>query len=257
MKANTWKQDLANWAIPEEILKQAPTPPWIHPVELFQIDPDQELDLTPSSRAALGGLSKEKSVLDIGCGGGKATFELIPEVKIAYGVDHQKVMLEKYQEYAEFKDIKSQTFLGDWPDIENQVPNAEVVLAHHVLYNVAEIENFVDALSEHATRRVVVELPLYHPLTAMNAYWKHFWNIERPTKPTAHEANEIINNLGFKTHFELFQAPAFKEVPLEKMVEFNRIRLCLPATKDLEILEFTKQQKPEVRQLATIWWDID
>ena len=256
MKADHWRENLASWAIPKEIIEQAPTSPWIHPVELFQIDTNQKLESTPSTKAALAGLREEASVLDIGCGGGKATFELIPQVKIAIGVDHQSVMLEKYQEYASSKNIAVQTFFGDWPDIASQVPTAEVVLAHHVLYNVSKIEDFINALSSHATSRVVVELPTLHPLTSMNSYWKHFWNLERPSSPTANDALEIIRELGFDAKIEFFEAAPFKEIALEKMVEFNRIRLCLPSTKDVEILEFTKQQKPEVRKLATIWWDV-
>ena len=32
-----WKKDLQSWAIPEEILKNAPENPWIHPPVLFQL----------------------------------------------------------------------------------------------------------------------------------------------------------------------------------------------------------------------------
>jgi SAM-dependent methyltransferase len=256
LKVEDWKVALASWAIPEEILKQAPTSPWIHPVELFQLDPNQKLEVTPSTKAALVGLKEEKSVLDIGCGGGKATFELLPEVKKAIGVDHQAVMLERYEDYAKLHNLEVQTFFGDWPGIEDQVPVAEVALAHHVIYNVSEIEAFINAISSHASSRVVLELPLYHPLTSMNPYWKHFWNLDRPSAPTAHDAHQIIKDMGFDAKIDFFDAPPFKEIAIDKMVEFNRIRLCLPESKDAEILEFTKAQPTEVRKLATIWWDI-
>lgn len=256
LKINTWKQNLANWAIPQEILDQAPTSPWIHPVELFELDPNQILESTPSTKAAIAGLKADKSVLDIGCGGGKATFELVGHIKKAFGVDHQKIMLERYESYARSKNIQVETFFGDWPDIESLVPQAEVVLVHHVLYNVSDIENFIIALIKHATSRVVIELPQKHPLSSMNSHWKHFWDLERPSGPTAEDAFEIIKDFAKAPKIEYFQAPAFKEIAIEKMVEFNRIRLCLPESRDPEILEFTKLQKPEVRSLATIWWDI-
>ena len=38
MKASKkWKSDLQAWAIPKEIIDQAPENPWIHPPVLFQI----------------------------------------------------------------------------------------------------------------------------------------------------------------------------------------------------------------------------
>jgi SAM-dependent methyltransferase len=255
-KIKNWQEQLASWAIPKEIIEQAPTSPWIHPVELFEIDPDQALKQTPATAAALAGLKDEKSVLDIGCGGGKATFELAGHIKKAIGVDHQSVMLDRYRETAKIKNIEVETYLGDWPQIESVVPIAEVVLVHHVLYNVSDIENFVKALNKHASSRVVLELPVKHPLSAMNPYWKHFWNIERPAGPTAEDALEIIKDFSKDPKIQYYDAPNFKEVAIEKMVEFNRIRLCLTVEKDQEILEFTKNQPSELRKLATIWWDI-
>lgn len=35
--AEQWREDLASWAIPQEILDQAAEKPWIHPPALFQI----------------------------------------------------------------------------------------------------------------------------------------------------------------------------------------------------------------------------
>lgn len=255
-KIKNWQDQLASWAIPQHIIEQAPTSPWIHPVELFEIAPDQLLSQTPATTAALAGLKNEKSVLDIGCGGGKATFELSANIKKAIGVDHQAVMLDRYREIARLKNIEVETYLGDWPQIESEVPVAEVVLVHHVLYNVSDIENFIEALNEHASSRVVLELPVKRPLSAMNPYWKHFWNIERPAGPTAEEALEIIKEFSKDPKIQYYDAPIFKEVAIEKMVEFNRTRLCLPVEKDQEILEFTQTQPSEIRKLATIWWDI-
>ena len=35
---DAWRDDLASWAIPEEILSQADEPPWVHPVAMFTVD---------------------------------------------------------------------------------------------------------------------------------------------------------------------------------------------------------------------------
>ena len=34
---NIWRESLAAWAIPKEILDQAPENPWIHPPVMFQL----------------------------------------------------------------------------------------------------------------------------------------------------------------------------------------------------------------------------
>jgi hypothetical protein len=51
LAARKWASDLAAWAIPPEILAQAPESPWIHPPVLFQA-PDAPSD-SPSRRHAL------------------------------------------------------------------------------------------------------------------------------------------------------------------------------------------------------------
>lgn len=51
MKASEkWKSDLQGWAIPKEIIDQAPENPWIHPPVMFQI-PDVIEDSISHQRA--------------------------------------------------------------------------------------------------------------------------------------------------------------------------------------------------------------
>jgi hypothetical protein len=42
-------------------------------------------------------------------------------------------------------DVTVRTLCGRWPDIAPQAPTADVVLCHHVLYNVADIAPFAAA----------------------------------------------------------------------------------------------------------------
>ena len=80
---NRWRDDLASWAIPDEILSQAPDTPWIHPVSMFTVD-DEVAD-SPSHRAARAALPDQGSVLDVGCGGGRAAMALVPPASMVVG----------------------------------------------------------------------------------------------------------------------------------------------------------------------------
>ena len=71
-----WREGLAQWAIPKEILAQAPTSPWIHPVQMFTVVQDQDAQTSPSDMQARAALTSGRdSVLDIGCGGGRRSEE--------------------------------------------------------------------------------------------------------------------------------------------------------------------------------------
>ena len=140
---------------------------------------------TPSRLRALEAIEglADASVLDVGCGGGRAAFGLTPPATSVVGVDHQQAMLDVFTAAAEERHVTSRTVLGDWPDVADEAPSCDVVVCHHVLYNVQRIAPFLQALDAHAHRRVVIEMPVRHPLSHMADLWKHFWDLDRPQRP--------------------------------------------------------------------------
>jgi precorrin-6B methylase 2 len=250
-----WRSSLALWAIPESILEQAPEDPWIHPPAMFQI-PETITDSISHSRAREV-LEHGDSVLDIGCGGGIAAFALTPPATHVIGVDHQPEMLSMFQENARARGVTFETFDGFWPQIESSVPKADVAVAHHVVYNVQNIEDFLIAMTSHAKKRVVLELPQMHPLSNAVGLWKHFWNLDRPLEPTPVSLMEVLKELGYDAQLELWDGQMRQESDLEMLAHYSRIRLCLPAEREAEVFEFLKNQPPvAVRHLAAIWWDV-
>jgi hypothetical protein len=175
-------------------------------------------------------------------------------------VDHQQGMLDAYVEAATRRGVRARTFLGDWPAIADDVPECEVVVCHHVAYNVADIVPFLQALDTHARRRVVLELPQHHPLTNMNPLWKRFWNLDRPTRPTAADLAEIARSLGFPAQIELWQDETWGRrvtLPDDERVRFARIRLCLTEDRDAEVAAaLIAESDAQPRHVATIWWDV-
>ena len=251
----TWSNELKAWAIPHDILDRAPESPWIHPVSTFTPSGDLFVD-TLSRLRALEALTSDSSVLDIGCGGGRAAFGLTPPATHVIGVDHQQGMLDVFTEQAQQRSVACTTVLGDWPDVSSKTPTADVVVCHHVLYNVQDIEPFVRAMSDHAKRRVVVEMPQLHPLSSLSALWKEFWNIDRPTQPSSNDAVEVIRACGFDARSELFTQELGVRPVTDDDVRFTRIRLCLTPDRDADIRTFLEQHPVTSRALATIWWDV-
>jgi SAM-dependent methyltransferase len=253
--ANKWKEDLQAWGIPQEIIDQAPESPWIHPPVLFQIP--KQIELTPSHQKAIDALPVDGSILDIGCGGGIAAFAMGNKAGKVIGVDHQPEMLEMFTQNAKERHIESITHDGFWPAVADEVEAADVVVSHHVVYNVPEIVPFIEALNSHARKRVVIEMPQQHPRASSNSAWKYFWNLDRPTAPTPQDLINVLKEMGIDAHLTLWNGKLPVEQNLEDAIRFMRIRLCLPANKDGEIEEFLGDNPPsEIRPLATIWWDI-
>jgi SAM-dependent methyltransferase len=253
-----WRSSLKEWAIPEEIIRQAPESPWTHLVEKFTVNPNDSNRTPSTDRAveALFGDSSELSVLDVGCGGGRASYAVVPPATHVVGVDQQPAMLAAFVTESLQRGVAQTTVIGTWPEVSTKTPRCDVALCHHVLYNVQDIAPFVIALNNHARRRVVIELTESHPLASNSDAWKHFWNLNRPSAPTADDALSAIRSIGYAGKIERFQSER-QQLPITELdVKQLRIQMCLSPDKDDEIRWFLTNRKREPRNLATIWWDV-
>jgi len=252
--ADHWRASLGAWAIPDDIIAAAEESPWIHPVELFLVP--SVIEPSPSHERAREVLHTGDSVLDVGCGAGIAAFALTPPAACVIGVDTQASMLSEFSRNAQLRGVTSSTIEGRWPEVAQDTPSADVVTAHHVVYNVGDIVPFLRALDEHARRRVVLELPDEHPLAPMSAAWRHFWQLERPLGPTSADLVRVLDEMGIRADRYSWTGALRTEQNLDEAAHFMRIRLCLPRSREPDVHEFlATRSSTSTRALSTIWWD--
>lgn len=256
--AQRWREALAEWAIPEDILAMASQGPFHHAPEVFAAPEPGTFELSLSDTRALESLGRSGSVLDVGCGGGAASLALAPPASEVIGVDHQQDMLDLFARTARSRRIAAETFLGSWPGDADAAPAADVVVCHHVLYNVGDIAGLVAALDAHARRRVVIEATLEHPQAHQRPLWRHFWNLERPAEPTASSAVEAIREAGFDPTAETAELPPgrFDPQPSDARAAMWSRQLCLPLERAAECAALMAGRS-FTRERVTIWWDTD
>lgn len=256
--AAQWKSDLQSWAIPQAILDQAVEPPWAHPVAMFTVK--GEIPDSISHQRAREALPALGSVLDVGSGGGRASMAITPPAGTLVAVDHQQEMLDEFSSAAQARGVTAHTYLGDWPAVADLVPEVDVVVCHHVAYNVADIVPFLRALNDHANKRVVLELPMSHPMSNMNELWKKFWDLDRPTQPTPHLLQSIALAMGYPAVLDIWTDDTWGQrvdLPEAERIRQARIRLCLREDRDAEVAAaLLAQQDARPREVATLWWDV-
>jgi SAM-dependent methyltransferase len=257
-----WSEALAAWTIPAELLAAAPRDPHRFDVGRFaRIATAAEAAGTadnPSLRRSREAVPPGGSVLDVGCGVGAASLPLIPPATTVVGVDPQADMLTAYAERARARGAAVITVAGRWPDAAPDVPVADVVVCHHVLYNVADLARFVTALTDHARRRVVVELSRRHPLAWTAPYWRALHGLDRPDGPTSDEAVAALAEAGIRTEVTHWDAPnrLRDEDPAQRLA-FVRERLCVGPERDAELAAaIAAAPPPAVRPVTTLWWDV-
>jgi 2-polyprenyl-3-methyl-5-hydroxy-6-metoxy-1,4-benzoquinol methylase len=256
--AARWAEALDAWAIPQEILDAAPESPWGFPSGLFERRHEElgPVD-TPSYHRALEALSAGGSVLDVGVGGGAASLPLVPTAATITGVDQGAAMLESFARAARDVGVEHSVIEGSWPEIASRAPRADVVVCHHVFYNVPDLPPFAIALGEHARHRVVAELTERHPLVSLNDLWQHFHRTPRPDGPGAQDAHAVLAEAGIDAHIVAFDRPP-KRHRLERpdLVAFVRRRLCLSPDADPEIDELLgDRESVTTGRAVTLWWD--
>ena len=254
-----WAQALAEWAIPPEILAAAPEPPFGFPPALFERSAAAALDdpdPTPSRARAAEALPPAGSVLDVGAGGGAASLPLAPPAGRIAAVDESAAMLDSFAAGAERRRVAHAEIRGRWPDASWATPAADVVVCHHVVYNVPDLAPFLAALDRHARGRVVVELTARHPQSDLEALWKSIHGIERPRAPTSVDAVAVAAALGYGPHVERFSRPSlWVGAPRDEQVAFARRRLCVGPGRDVEIRRHLEAHAGPARELVTLWWD--
>ena len=252
--------------IPDEILAAAEESPWVLPPGLFARRARVAADMPqgPSYERAWEALEPSGSVLDVGPGGGAASLPLAARTTHLAGVDTDEVMLEQFSASAAERGLPCDRYLGRWPDIADRVPAADVVVCHHVFYNVPDLADFAIQLTAHARRLVVVELTAAHPLVRLNPLWRHFHNAERPGGPTAEDALDVLSEAGIHAQAEPWhRADATTYVSFDELLDMTRQRLCLPRSRVGELESVLRalgadEGHPDFgstgRDLVTLWW---
>ena len=265
---STWRGDLSAWAIPERITSAVAESPWVLPRQVFARRADR-LTGAPggaSYERAWAALAPSGTVLDIGSGAGAACLPLAPRATTITAVDADANMLALLSERASAMGLDLRTVPGQWPGAAAQVPPADVVTCHHVIYNVPDVEPFLAALTSHARRLVVVETTTVHPLTVLSPLWLRFHGLTRPTGPTAADLLAILSEMGLKARHTEWSRPAEADyASFPELVDVTRRRLCLPPERANEVeaalldMGIMREEPGDLgssgRDVVTIWWE--
>ena len=251
--AEHWASELAAWAIPEHIMAQATESPWEFSPALFR-PPLEPTPDTPSRIRAREALPQGGSVLDVGCGGGAAGLALVPPAGRVTGFDQSQDLLDLFTARSRELGIEFEVVKGSWPEDAAAVGPADVVVTHHVAYNVPGLAAFATELTAHARNRVVMELTGDHPRAGVNDLWRHFWDIDRPSGPTADDAIAVLREAGIEPTVER-AARENRSVTHEARVASLRRYLCLPPEREPEVAVLLEGRPAAAGEVVTLWWD--
>lgn len=255
-----WAAMLARWAIPDELRTAVRESPYFFDARVFTQAADEALARardSPSDEVAREALPPDGSVLDVGCGAGAASLRLRP--RRLTGVDADRALLDAFSRRAADLGLDADAVEGTWPEAAGRCAPADVVVCHHVVYNVPDLAAFARALDDHAGGRVVLELTAAHSAGWMAPYWLALHGLAQPDRPTADDVVEVLRELGLQVHARRWRR-AYRMLGEHEPDAVARIarRLCLPPARHEELRLLLEEHPPPVeRDVVTLWWDKD
>ena len=118
---------------------------------------------------------------------------------------------------------------------------------HHVAYNVADIEPFLGALTDHARLAVVLVIPTKHPMSAWNNAWRRFWELDRPDGPTSDDFAAVLAEMDIEAErWDMPRPPLARhtEDPTALVASTLR-RLCLGEDRAAEVADYLELHEPD------------
>ena len=228
--AAQWRAALEAWALPDRILEAAPEDPYRTPVGVLS-QPERWTSEHPTIRPIEAHLPPGGVLVDVGCGPGTLAARYVGDARVV-GVEPAPHLAA--QAAASGIEVVEER----WPDAAPRVPEADVVVCTHVLYDVADLTPFVAALTHHARGVVVVELTARHPWAGLAPLYRRFHDLDRPDGPTADQAIAVVvDAVGAAAAVERWLRPGTIYEDLDALVAHRRRQLCLPAEADPEVAE--------------------
>jgi 2-polyprenyl-3-methyl-5-hydroxy-6-metoxy-1,4-benzoquinol methylase len=265
--ADRWREDLAAWAIPSEILDQAEESPYGWPEALWKRRASRALDRgewTPTTERVAELAGSGGSILDIGAGTGRASLPLARAGHPVTAVERNAGMLRGLREMAAGSPVT--IVEGSWPEVGEEVGTHDVAMCAHVVYDIADIGPFLRTMAKRARRGVVVELTAHHPWSHLTPYYLALHGLQRPAGPTAEDLAEVVSEeVGVKPSLERWERPPdlwFES--REEILELYGRRLVVPRRRWDELGEVLEPDiisrdegfvlGSEPRVFATVWW---
>lgn len=179
-------------------------------------------------RLLLPELRPEDTVLDIGAGSGRYIPQLARAARRVIAVEPSAAMRAELERLVRAEGLANVEVLDKaWPAV---APLAvDVAISAHVVYAVAEVLPFLQAMDGAARRSCWLALGLRHPAAALGAFWARVHGEKRLELPAALEALCCLHQLGIYATMELVPAaPAFQFADEDEAVEELCERLRLP-----------------------------
>lgn len=250
-----WRAYLESWALPETLLDAVEESPYRWPADLFErtraLDVEQGRD-SPTVALVDDILGEGGSALDVGAGTGRLSIPLAALGHRVTAVERDEDMARALGAGADREKVEVTRIVGSWPQVAGNAHLHDVALSAHVVYDVAAIGPFIDAMHRGARRAVVIEMTPRHPWTGLSPYYRALHGIDRPSRPTVDDFAAVVEEVtgAVPERRWWIETPSLRFADMQELLAFYRRRLLVPPERSIEAAALLE---PDVHQLDDGW----
>ena len=162
---------------------------WRSLAPMFRADPHRTDDEALNAIAEL--VTADSTVLDVGGGAGRYAVPLALRSRSVTVVEPSESMLAQLREATSEAGLSNvETVLSDWETAA--VETADIVLCAHVVYGVADVSPFLEKLTSHARRLVVLLSFVDSPQSSLAPLWEPVHGEQRINLPALPELMNVL-----------------------------------------------------------------
>jgi SAM-dependent methyltransferase len=264
--AERWREQLEAWALPQHLLDAVADSPYHWPAELWLRMQRGDATDTHTTRRVLGLLGPSGSLLDVGAGTGRASLPAAASGHRLTAVEPDPGMADGLRAEAERLGLAVEIIGEPWPEAAARAARHDVVLSANVVYNVADLAPFLEALHDTAGSAVVLECSPGHPRGNLAPYFRALHGLERPDGPTVDLLADVVAETLPVTPVvdRWMRETVMRFADLQEMLDVYRKRLLLPPERTPELADLLAPDVEErdgwltlgspVRESCTVWW---
>ena len=193
-------------------------------------------------------LQPDDTILDVGGGAGRLALPIALNSKHVEIVDPSAGMLDSLTETAAKFNIQNvHTTHGEW--LEVNVQNATIVICAHVVYGIYEISEFVDKLSLHADREVILLSFDAPPISWLSPFWEYVYQEKRIAVPGLKELVSVLWEKDIFPNIEMIEPSEGKR----KKRGYDDIEIAIENIAPRIFISKGSKQEEKLRQAIKIF----
>lgn len=265
--AGRWRRDLEAWTLPQPLLDAVGESPYTWPVHMWRrMQEAGGAGGTRTAETTARLLGSRGTLIDVGAGTGRASLWAAIAGHPLTAVEPDGEMAEGLRAEAAAAGVAVRVIEQPWPEAAAAAGSHDVALSANVVYGIADLPPFLEALHGAGRRAVVIEVPPRHPRTHLAPYFEALHGLTRPSGPTVETFLAVVGEaLGVSPEVERWERPTvMRFADLQELLDLYRRRLVLPVERTAELADLLAPDiverdgwlmlAPARRLSCTVWW---